>query len=209
MSSPETATDQLPERNSPPNVRLWLLVTLAGAILFAFLAGLANPRVKLLGLFPLALGALTAFLSVELLKLQGLSLRKFMMAWVMLLSVIVPAGATYRSSRDWHDQYWDERKGFLGENAYQDFLEMHDEKYRDERYDYMLVLESKTSFQAYLSHRLEAFSNQLGREYVWDSPVPEAVFGIEQLLAALGAFVVSFIAYRSQRRSPNPKEPPS
>lgn len=209
MSSPEAATEDLRGRNSPPNVCLWLLVTLAGAILFAFLAGSANPRVKLLGLFPLALGALTAFLFVELLKLQGLSMRKSMIAWIMLLSFIVPAGATYRSSRDWHDQHWNDRKGFLGENAYRDFLEMHDEQNRDERYDYMLELESKTSFRAYLSHRLEAFSNQLGREYVWDSPVPEAVFGIEQLLAALGAFVVSISFYRSQRRSPNPKESPS
>lgn len=201
MSSPEAASDELRGKNSSPSVLLWLLATLSGSILLAWIFGKADPRIKLLGLFPLALGALTAFLSVELLRRQNLFLRKPMIAWMTAMALIVSAGATYQSSRDWHDEIWEDRKGVIGENAYQDYVEMRAGNERDERFEYFQTLESKTSFEAYLSHRLKAFSEQLGREYVWDSPVPEVAFGIEQLLAASGGLIVSIISFRSQRRS--------
>ena len=85
------------EGGSLRSLLFWFVLTLLGSFLLAWLLGKASARIKLLGLFPIAVGVLTAGLSLELLKQWGLELRKPQIAWIGLLAILVSAGASYQS----------------------------------------------------------------------------------------------------------------
>jgi hypothetical protein len=206
MSSPDAATDERPAKNSPPTVCLWLVATLAGAILLAFLAGSATPRVRLLVLFPLAIGALVAFAALSLLEMLDLHLSGWMLGWIVLLAAGVPAGSAVQSWRLWRSELQEQRAGFM-QQVHRMMANAADPKQAaEERRKLMRAFEEKTSFPVYLSHRLAAFSRQAGRREVWDPPIPELLFAFELVVAAIAALFLCLKVWRSAERSPHVEE---
>ena len=205
MNSSETATQPPHERvstNSFSNICLWLLVTLVGAALLAFMAGSATPRVRLLLLFPLAMGAVVAAASLSLLSSFHLDKRGWMTGWILLLAIGVPAGTTWQAWRLWKHDLRDERVAFM-----QQINRMMDnaadpEAAQQQRRQMMLAFAEQTSFTAYLSHRLDAFSRQVGRERVWDPPVPELLFTLEMFVSAVAALFLCLNTWQSPQGPP-------
>lgn len=206
MSSPEAATDELGGKNSPPNVCLWLLVTLAGAVVLAFLAGSATPRVRLLVLFPLAMGALVALGCLSLLTMMQLELSGWMMGWIILLAAAVPAGASVQAWRLWRSGLQEQRAAFMQQVNRMVENASDPEQAGAERSKLRQAFAEKTSFPVYLSHRLESFSRQMGRREVWAPPLPEMLFAFELVVSAIAALFVCLNAWRSSQRPPHLEE---
>jgi hypothetical protein len=206
MSSPEAATDELRGKYSPQNVCLWLLVTLAGAIVLAFLAGSATPRVRLLVLFPLAMGALVALGCLSLLAQMEMELSGWMMGWIVLLAAAVPAGSSVQAWRLWRSGLQEQRAAFMQQVNRMVENAADPEQAETERRKLRQAFAEKTSFPAYLSHRLEAFSRQMRRREVWAAPLPEMLFAFELVVSAIAALFLCLNARRSAQRPPDEEE---
>jgi len=198
MSSPEAATDELHGRNNtPPNVCLWLLLTLVAATLLAFLAGSAIPRVRLLVLFPLAMGAFVAYAALTLLKQLELRLSGWMLGWIVMLAAAVPAGSAVQSWRLWRSELQEQRAGFMQQVDRMIANAADPKQAAEERRKLQRAFEDKTSFPVYLSHRLAAFAAQVGRREVWAPPAPELFFAFELVVAAIASLFLCLRVWRS------------
>ena len=206
MSSPEAATAELGRKNSPPNVCLWLLVTLAGAILLAFLAGSAIPRVRLLVLFPLAMGVLVAYGSLSLLEALELRLSGWMLGWIVILAAAVPAGSSVQAWRLWKQGEREKRADFVRQFNRMIANAADPEQAEAERRKLHQAFEERTSFPVYLSHRLQSFAEQVGRREVWAPPLPELLFAFELVVAAIAALFLCLKVWRSPQGPPQTEE---
>ncbi len=170
-------------------VWLWVLLTLALAALLAAGIGSATPRLRLLGLFPLCLGAITAFCGYWLVETLRLELSRTMGVWVLLLAAAILAGSNVQSWRVWRTATL--RDQISIRRQMEDLLKDVPAEERDELFrNHARELAQRLTFASYLSSRLEAFARQIGRREVWAPPVPEILFAAEIALAAIGALIV-------------------
>jgi hypothetical protein len=178
-----------PDRNSPPRLLVWLAATLAAAAGLAWLAGSATPRVRLIAIFPLCLGLCTAYLAMWLMIPLKLKISDGLTAWIVLLAVLAALGSSFQSWQIW-------RRDLIREHAavQQQIGAVLKDLPAGQRAqvlrDNARQLTERTSLQEYLSDRLLAFAQRVGRRQVWDAPVPEIIFGGELFLAAAGAYIM-------------------
>jgi hypothetical protein len=173
---------------------LWLLITLAAGALLALLSGSATPRIRLLGIYPLALGALIAFGALGLLAKFDLKLDKILFGWIILLAMTVAAGSTAWSWQIWKKQVTEEfAREYPKAQAKLEFILKEIDPVEQEKLhlEHLLRFHNSIRFASYLSDRLRSFSERLGRKNVWDPPVPEVMFCLELFLALVGAWVVA------------------
>jgi hypothetical protein len=190
MSEPETSQPaQRNRRGGTGGLVSWILLTLATGALLAGLLGSATPRIRLLGIFPFAEGAVIAAAALFLKTRFRLTSPRASVVWILLLAMGVAAGTTCCSWQLWKRHLT--REHAETQARIDRFLQDADEEARTRiRRENLDIFRERVTFSAYLGHRLEAFARRLGRPQGWDSPVPELVFGFELLLALIGAAVV-------------------
>lgn len=203
MTQPPTP----PGPNSRRAAALWRLATLAVGGLLAFLLGSATPRVRLIGIYPLALGACVAWCGVQLRERMSLEVTRAAAVWIVLLAAVVHAGSGVQSWRIWKQGLLREHAGQMAQM--QRMLKDAAPEFRERaQRDIALARRHALEFRTYLSQRLGQFAQQIGRREVWGSPVPEAVFGFEMFLAGIGALVTVLASTRSGPWAPPPAERP-
>ncbi|HUG18680.1 MAG TPA: hypothetical protein VMM56_06850 [Planctomycetaceae bacterium] len=175
------------------SLALWILTTLAAGVLLALLLGSATPRIRLLGIYPLAIGAFVAFGALGLMVKFELNISKLSFSWMILLAMAVVAGSTCWSWSLWENKLSQEfASEYSRSKSRMDFILKEIDPAEQEKLhrEHLLRFRESVTFQAYLSDRLKAFSEQLGRKNVWDRPIPEVIFGFELLLTLVGAWIV-------------------
>jgi hypothetical protein len=188
-NSDTTEPTEQPAAGHRRSLVLWLLITLVAGALLALLLGSATPRIRLLGIYPLAIGAFVAFGALGLLAKFDLKLDKILCGWIVLLAIAVVAGSTAWSWQIWKTQLTRDH-AIAQERMSMILKDIDPDQQALIRRENMLKFRETITFPAYLSDRLKALVDQIGRKNVWGSPVPEIIFGVELFLALVGAWVV-------------------
>lgn len=190
MSESDTpASTELSDLGQFRSLALWMLTTLAAGVLLALLLGSTTPRIRLLGIYPLAIGAFVAFGALGLMVKFELKISNYSFSWMILLAMAVLAGSTLWSWNLWKKQLTQEHAVALARMS-GILRDVDPEQQELIRRENLMKFRETVTFSAYLSNRLETFSKQLGRKNVWDSTVPEVIFGFELFLSIVGAWIV-------------------
>jgi cytochrome c556 len=195
------------QKQNASSVAAWCAATLVAGGLLAFVMGSATPRIRLIGIYPLALGAFAAAGCIWLLGQMKLTITPATAAWIVAIAAAVHVGSTVQSWRIWKDALIREHAGSMG--RMNQMLKDAEPEFRQETMRAMaLRLRVATELQAYLSQRLEVLSRALNRNAVWDSPVPQFLFTAEICVAGIAALVTILASAQSGPWSPPPADPP-
>ncbi|WP_010588160.1 hypothetical protein [Schlesneria paludicola] len=180
---------------------IWLMVSSLATTALTLVSAHAPPRIRLIGLFSIAFGALVGWAIVQLaIRFDAMLPRRIVGLTAVVLTIAGLIGCmieTYRQTR-WPDS----PKGQMSAQLHDLGLKMVEEMNRQIKPSdtaSQVDLYATMSFRRFLARRLA----QLGE---WSSPWPELFWAAEIGLAAVTSF---WVATRSMLNTPSVPEPSS
>ncbi len=188
-NSPEQKERVGKQKNSFATFLLWLVSSITTVIVLGYFSAFIPGRLKLLGLFPCFLGLTSSFIILYWRNMWSCSGTKFILPLSFLLAITCFGISTYFSYQKYNailtKQFNTQKSQHIAikKKNTQSLTPEEEKTDREIRQSFRKIFESekqnlrdKSSFRAYLSHRVSSLGN-------WSKPWPEFFWIIEFLFA--------------------------